>query len=130
MVQDIDRPDVNGVPPKMLKIAEKCKEVLSGLTPHMIIRCDDNIMSNISISGSFDPKEKWTNGIYENSRFFRFGLFPQKGQRYYTEGENIAVELCMKQYTITNKFRKYTGPVDKVIPKIVKWIEESSQEGC
>src|SRR6266404_501191 len=116
IVQSIDRPDVNGVAPKMQAIADRCKEKITA--SYCTIYTSDNIMSSVSIRLSLDPKESWSNGIWQNSRHLRFALTPEKGQRYYTEGEDITVELEHKKYTIAAKFRKYTGSPEKCIEKI------------
>lgn len=115
-VEDIDRPDVGGVPAKMSGIAELAKKELTGLVPYLVIRASDNLCSTVGITGSFDAKESWSYGILENSRYFRLTLQP-KG-RYYTEGEKISVELLSG----CKKFRKYTGTPEKVIEKISEYL--------
>lgn len=124
-IQSVDRPDVNGVAPKMQAIADKAREKVDGLVPFMRVSTDDNIMSSVSVRGSFDGPESWSNKIFENSRYFRFSIVPAKGARYY-EGGNVKVELSVKSHKIDRKFRAYTGAPDKVIEKIVKWISEGA----
>ena len=116
--------DVNFDPsaePKMQAICDKIKEKLAGLTPYLKITTDDNICSSVMIKGSFDPHHTWTNGIYQNSRYFQVCISPPKDKRYYEGEEKITVELFNKSYQLPN-MRKYTGPVDKVIEKIINWI--------
>lgn len=123
-IQSVDRPDVNGIPPKMKDIAVQLSKSVENLASFLRVSVDDNIMSSVSLRGSFDKREDWSSNIYENSRYFRFMITPPKGQRYYKDGDPIKVELAQKSYKIERKFRAYTGPVDKVIDKIVKWIKE------
>jgi hypothetical protein len=126
IVHDIDRPDVGGVPPKMLKIGQQTQEALKGLVPHLFFNTNDNLCSSVYIHGTFDPKEDWSNGIFQNGLYFIISIQPEKGKRYYEEGMKVTVELASVSYKVTEKIgrmRKYTGPVDKVLAKIVKWIK-------
>lgn len=122
VVHDIDRPDVGGVPPKMQAIAEQVKEALAGLVPYLTVGTNDNLMSSVSIRGSFDARETWTNGIWENSRNFRFSIVPMNGKRYYDAADDkVTVEL--EQGRRVGKFRKSTATVAKVIERIKAFIE-------
>lgn len=122
MIQDIDRPDKNGVPAKMQEIALQAKTVL---TEHVLsVQTDDNLMSSIQIRGSFDPRETWANGIWENSRYFRFAIIPEKGKRYYSPGEKVTVEL--RGSWKLPKFRKSTTTPEKALQRIQKWIAQVS----
>ena len=126
VVHDIDRPDVNGVPPKMQAICEQTKKLLEGKIPHLSIETNDNICSSVYIHGTFDPKENWVNGIFQNGLYFIISISPENGKRYYEEGMKVTVELDTASYKVTDKvgkMRKYTGPVDKVLEKIVKWLQ-------
>jgi hypothetical protein len=54
-------------------------------------------------------------------------IWPERKKRYYDPNDaNVTVELshCSRQLK-NGKFRKYTGPVDKVLAKIQKWLEEN-----
>ena len=117
MIEDISRPDVNGVPPKMLPILPLFSP-LAELVPVGHARTDDNLMSTIWVAGSFDKRETWANGIFENSRYFRFMISTEKGRRYYSEGDRVTAEL-----TTDRGFRKYTATPEKVAAKIRAWIE-------
>lgn len=122
MVKDVDRPDVDGVPPKMKAIADNLYEKIGNKIPHFGMKCDDNLLSNIHIDGSLDPKAQWENGIFQNSRYFRFLITTAKDKRYYEDGDKISVELidrCDKSFS----FRKYTSTPDKVIQKLETWID-------
>lgn len=124
IIQDIDRPDVNGVPAKMKAIAQDLHRATAGRTPFLAISCNDNIMSSVWLKASLQPREEWSYGIYENSPHFAFSLTPEKGKRYYTDGEPITVELARASYKIRDrvKFRKYTGSAEKCIKKILDYI--------
>jgi len=127
IVQDIYCPDVNGVQPKMQAICEQTKQALEGLAPHLSIKTDDNLGSSVCIRGNHTPREEWANGIYENGLYFTIFIWPERGKRYYEEGDTkVTVELSTASYKLTDrigKLRKYTGPVDKVLAKIVKWLQ-------
>jgi len=131
VVLDIDRPDVDGVPPKMKAICDHVREALkelaeNGTTPVLSISTDDNIMSSVYIAGSFDPREKWANGIFENSRYFKFFIRTEKDRRYYEEGLKVCISGggC---YKIKNKFRKSTSTPEKVTERLKNWIIESAE---
>ncbi len=126
VVNDVDRPDVNGVPAKMLAIETALKTELEGSVPYLTIKASDNLMSNITIHGSMESKDAWQYNIFQNSTYFMFYISPEKGKRYYTEGENVSVEIISKKSDLGN-FRKYTGPVGKVVLKIKKWIGDNKK---
>jgi len=124
VVTDIDRPDVNGVQPKMYEVKSLAfQELYADLIPVMDIECNDNLMSSVIISGSFDERKDWVNGYWNNSLYFQFFITPKDGKRYYELGENVTVELNRISYKIASKkFRKYTGSPEKAIAKIKAWI--------
>ena len=108
--------------PRMNDICEQAKTALDGITPVFSIGTDDNLMSSVSIDGSFDPREEWSNGIFHNSRYFIFSIHSMKGKRYYDSADpKVTVELWSSHYNLS-KFRKYTGSIEKVILKIREWI--------
>ena len=126
-VTDIDRPDVNGVQPKMYEVESLAFAELytDPMIPYMRIDCDDNIMSTVNIAGTFDPRELWGGGIWQNANYFQFAIQPEKEQRYYIAGEKVTIELVHKSHKIAAKFRKYTGTPEKAIAKIKSWIIEN-----
>lgn len=115
-------PALEAKPPKMFNIALQASNTLTP-TPYFQCRASDNLCSDVTIRGSFDAKETWTSGIWENSRHFRFTISPAK-KRWYTEGDTLTVEL--EQAYKLSKFRKYTGPLDKILAKINAWIAENN----
>lgn len=133
-VQDTDRPDVDGVKPKMQAIRDACASVLfkADLVPSLSIHTDDNIMSSVTIKGTFDPPNEWKNGIEYNSRHFRFVIVPMEGMRYYNtlfpdkDDSKVTVELehCQSNLSV---FRKYTATPEKVIAKIKTWMERNKK---
>ena len=125
-VTDLNRPDVNGVQPKMYAVESIAfTELYTDLIPSLHIKADDNLSSSVIISGSFDPRELWSGGYWENSRYFQFFITAKDGKRYYEAGEPVTVELTRKSYKIVAKFRKYTGTPEKAIAKIKAWIIEN-----
>ena len=114
---DANKNDSNA---KMQPIADKIS-VLGDKIPCLQIKCNDVFGSSIYLSGSYDKKEDWINGIWENSRHFRFTIRPV-GERLYTGGK-VTVELI--QRSKVGKFRKSTCTVDKCIERITNWIEEN-----
>lgn len=119
IVQDIDRPDINGIPPKMQAISELMKEKLSA--PYLRIQCSDNLCSSVMISGALVTKEEFPNGILQNAPFFMIQIRP--ATRYYTEGQEVSAEMFCRHYKLP-KMRKYTSSSpEKVAKKIQEWIE-------
>jgi len=132
MVYDIHRPDVNGVRPKMEPLVSLFDNPDEARIPFYRVKTDDNIMSSIAITGSFDPVESWVNRIYENSRCFRFTVKPEKGKRYYTEGESVTVELLTFDYKLKEldgfkKFRKCTGAPEQCAMKLKAWLKNTAE---
>ena len=114
--------------PKMKEIEQIVSNSLSGFlvsgeVPVLQITADDNLTSNVFIRGSFDAEDTWGYGIYENSKYFQIHLWPAKGARYYNGGP-VTLELTRASYKLSvPKLRKYTGPPEKVVEKVRKWIE-------
>jgi hypothetical protein len=121
---DLDRPDI-GKAPKMQAIADSASARFCK-APYIRVATDDNLCSSVSIRGSFDTE--WSGGIFQNSRYFYFSICPSKGKRYYDPAtdDKVTVELDGASYKIEGKFRKYTGPPEKCIARIAKWIFENS----
>jgi len=127
IVQDVDRPDVNGTPPKMIDICQAAIQATKNIVPFIKINANDNLMSTVSIRGSFDKKINWNNGVFENSCHFIFFITPQKGKRYYDPtDEKVTLELIggNTHHIINHKHRKYTGTIDKVINRLKAWLEK------
>ena len=122
VVHDINRPDVAGVAPKMLAICEAARLALAGVAPYLSITTDDNLMSSVTIRGSFDARETWTNNIFHNSRYFIGSIVPMEGRRYYNPSDQkVTIEFSSLDSRMS-KFRKYTGPIDKVIAKVKEYL--------
>jgi len=128
IVQDIDRPDVGGVAAKMEEIAEKARQLLSAA--FLVIKATDNLGSSVHIRGAFNAKDKWSHGIFQNGLYFQIFIWPMKGKRYYSPDDpKVTVELSNCSHELKNpKFRKYTGPIDKVLAKIKEWMEGNEVE--
>lgn len=122
VVHDVDRPDVNGVPPKMLAIADQVRAALSA--PFLTVETNDNLCSSVIIRGSFQAKEEWSGGIFYNSPFFMLILTPPG--RYYKEGDRITAKLSTNSRQV-KKFRAYTGSPENVVAKIKTWLETAFQ---
>lgn len=119
--------DINHNPattPRMQAIADIAKARLS--CTYLTISVTDNLCSAITIYGSFDKREAWKNGIFENSKNFKFMITSKNNKRYYEEGDHLTVELLICSRQIINRnFRKYTGTPEKVIAKIADWIDSN-----
>lgn len=122
VVTDVDRPDVGGVRPKMQVIRDRCAEQLGGIVPYLTVSTDDNLCSSVTIRGTFD--QDWTNGIFQNGLYFIISIDPERGKRYYADGEKVTVSMNSMNYKLEKKLRKYTGPVDRVITKIADWMDK------
>jgi hypothetical protein len=122
-VQSVDRPDVNGTPAKMAAICEAVIAALAGCQAGWSkVTASDNIMSGVTIRGTVEPKDQWSNGIFHNAHYWIFHVFPMKGKRYYDPADpKVTVELGNSGIGM-GKFRKYTGPVEKVTEKLRTWI--------
>ncbi len=69
---------------------------------------------SILVALSLDPKESWSNGIYENSRYMRFHIN--------TDG---VIEQFRKAHTINDKFRKIrVKTIDQLISKINDYLKK------
>ena len=123
VIHDVDRPDVNGVAPKMQAIADQAKETLKGLLPHLQIVATDNLGSSVTFRGSFDPKEEWSNKIFMNSKHFIIHFFLAKGKRYYEEGDKVKIEFSTG--SDVSNFRGSTTTPEKAIERIRKWIVDN-----
>ncbi len=69
--------------------------------------------ASIMIAISFNPKEQWSNSIFENSMHSKLA---------------IDSDCSIKELTgwKTLDFRKYNGKtLDKCIDKLIKWIEDN-----
>jgi len=123
-IQDIDRPDVMGTPPKMASVCEAATSALNAAW--LKITTDDNICSSIHIRGSLDPRETWGNGIFENSRYFRFFIRPMGGRRYYSPDDpKVTVELISMGSGMP-KFRKSTSNPGVAIARIKAWLAKAT----
>lgn len=108
----------------MIKIADLTKEDLENFKKSIkaaFVSCSISTLggkdqASLLILISLDPREKWENGILENSKYSRFhwehtGTFEQ----------------FAKDYRLEIKFRKTKAEtLDQVIEKINKYIEKIS----
>lgn len=124
-VESIDRPDVNGTPAKMATIGQATQDAIKGVLPHIVVKTDDNIMSNVTIYASKQHKDQWTSGIFHNSPYVIVSITPAKGQRYYDPNTNpqVTVEVTSTGSRNFPKFRKYTGTPEKVIAKFAAYLQ-------
>lgn len=125
VVQDVDRLDKDGKPPRMKAIREQLEQALAGLLPYVRYKCDDNLCSNVTVWASFDPKEQWNNGIMENSHYFIASIH-STSRWYESTDEKVTVEMY-SCYRPKKKFRRYTASVEKVIKKLKDWIENEKK---
>jgi len=124
VVQDIDRPDINGTPPKMAEIAQMAERRLKRL-PFVRVHTDDNLCSSVTIRGSLDTPDQWRNNIFENGRSFLILIFPEKRKRYYEPGDKITAEVRMNRL---GKFRKSTASPERIIQRINEWINLNNEQ--
>jgi hypothetical protein len=122
-VQDVDRPDKNGTPPKMANIGEATKQATKDILPHIKIHTDDNIMSNVGIWATKEHPDQWSNGIFHNARYVIAAIKPAKG-RYYDpqQDPNVTVEVTSRGLNVP-KFRKYTGTPEKAVQKLKDYLQ-------
>jgi hypothetical protein len=125
VVQDVDRPDVGGVQPKMIGLCNQFREALVGTVPYLWLRTNDNLGSSILIVGSFQPKDQWVNGIIENSSYFKLLVHP-KGKKYYEQGDLLQFEGTKIKELRKPLLRSMSGTPDKVLARIKTWIIENA----
>jgi hypothetical protein len=125
IVNDIDRPDVNGTQPKMTTIKDKLEESLKNLNvPYLNITTDDNLCSSVIIHGSFDDKTSWSYGIFHNSRYFILRIFP-KNKRYFADGDCLVTETLSVGGKVSKMRNFSTDSVEKCIEKVKAWISSN-----
>jgi hypothetical protein len=122
IVQDISRPDKNGVAPKMQTIADLLREKTAGLLPHLTVTTDDNLCSSVCLRGSLQAPEEWAYGIFHNSPGFIL-FVRSKGKRYYEDQDILEAEVSYSS-KLPKKFRKCSGTAEKVAAKVREWIRE------
>ena len=124
IVNDIDRPDVNGVAPKMQGVCDDLRAKLEDVSKlkYLSVWTNDNLCSSVTVRASLDEKGDWANNIFQNSRYIILTVHVAKGKRYYEEGDKVTVEMISKKYSLPN-MRKYTGTPDKVVQKIVDYVQ-------
>ncbi len=106
----------------MEKIEEEVKVSVEGLLPFLTVHASGNLMSSVTIRGTKEPREEWGNGIFHNATYFIMSITPAKGVRYYTGEPEVTVELISAGNPREMKFRKYTGPIAKVVGKIQEYV--------
>lgn len=111
----------------MKAVRDTIAKAVEGLNvPVLSVTASDTLMSSVWVTGSFDPKENWNNGIFENSRYFRFHITPAENCRYYIPevDTRVTVELAYKSYTVDKGFRKSTTYPERAAERIAKWLAE------
>jgi len=117
---DLNRPDVNGIAPRMQSIRDQIASELDGMLPYLTVSTDDNFCSSITIRGTKEPREQWGYGYFENASCFLISIAPANDKRYYTDGDKLSVDvICSRNWS---KFRKYSGDANKIAAKVKSWI--------
>ena len=120
IINDIDRPDVNGEEPKMKEVADIIRgSLLKYNIPFLSVTTDDNLTSSVTIKGSYTPKEEWANGIFHNSKYFIINISP-KNKRYYNSGDKVEMELYSSDSGVEN-MRRGTSDIPKTVKKLQNW---------
>jgi len=125
VVQDINRPDVNGVQPLMYDVCEQIRTELmplvdKGLVSVLRITTDDNLCSSVYIRGSFDYDAS-VHTCFENSKQFKIMI---NSKKCYYENENKLTVHLLQGWKCT-KFRKSTSTVEKITERLNKWFSEN-----
>lgn len=115
---------VEPVPPRMQAIGDATKAALAGSIPHLAVQVSDSLGSSVTIYGALEPKGQWVNGIFHNANYFIANLTAAKGAKLYDPAINpdVTLEVFSQSHRMT-RIRKYTGPSDKAIAKLLAWIE-------
>jgi hypothetical protein len=106
----------------MPEVKEVLDKELVDLVPFLKVDNDSNLCSGIHIMGSFDKRETWSNGIFRNSRYFQFNIFPKNGERDYTGGDLTLEVSTYANEKMKKKFRKVSGDKNKISSKLKEWI--------
>lgn len=110
---------------KMLKIAQDIFEKISNAIPYLRVKCNDSICSSVLISGSFDETSEWEYDIFENSRYFRIGIYPSPNKRIYSGG-NVSIEMFSYHRCKKMRTANHVTP-EKAIEKIVHWLYKEKE---
>lgn len=130
VVQDVKRPDVGGVPPKMKAVGELVEGALrprtqrgdAGKLGYLNIQTNDNLGSSVCVRLTREVPGAWSNGIFHNARYVIAFFRPQGGKRYYGAGEGVTVEVSSSGQGVP-KFRKYTSTPEKAVAKFNEWLD-------
>jgi len=111
--------------PAMQSLADQVRNATSDLAPFISVTTNDRFGSSVSIKGSFTPREDWSGGIYYNGMYFMLVITCAGNETIYDESQSkVTIErLTIHPNVNRPTFRKYTGPIEKCIEKLVKWIE-------
>lgn len=78
----------------------------------------DSIATSITITGSFDDRNLWKNGILHNSRYFIVQISTPNGKAY--QGGDVVLEGLAGV-----KIRKFTGSPDKALARLLSWCQQN-----
>lgn len=109
----------------MKSVADRIIELSGDIQlPVFNVFADDNIASSVVVRGTFDPKNGWENGLFQNSRYFIFFIRLAKNYRWndmYHEGDNITIKLLSK---LEVEFPEFTGTPDEAVNLMIQWIKD------
>jgi len=129
MITDVIQEKNLDFSPAMMEIAKSVNDAMPrDILPCCQVTCSDSLCSSVMIRASYTPQEAWTNGIFQNSRYFQAKVSPPKGARYYNGEDRVTVEVFVTSYELGKKFRKYTGPIEKCIEKLVNWVKKIDED--
>ncbi len=110
--------------PRMQAIGEATQAALVESLPYLSVIATGNLMDSVVIRGAHSPKEDWPNSIFQNARYFIASITPQGGKRYYDDADAKVTVEVISSHGVSH-FRKYTGPVAKVIANLQAWINNN-----
>lgn len=107
---------------KLEEIVEPLKTAIQKEFPNgwLLVNYNSNLMSDVTIKFTLEPKEQWINKIYHNASYLTF-MISSKSERYDTGKGPYRVELLSSNEIDRNilKFRAKSGTLDQ----IVKYME-------
>lgn len=94
--------------------------------PYCSVIANDTPRSNLIITASFDPKEKWDKDNLYHSRYFILSVISRKN-RYYNKGDTLMISgehfgIGGKLYRV-KPFWRHLGDPDFCVAHMQEWID-------
>lgn len=109
--------------PALQKLADKIRKEAAGIFPYLMISVESGLGDSVFIKGSFQPKEKWSNGIFQNSDWFHMWIHSIR--RNYIEGDTMEFDPHQFPRFAKGKLRKKkTRDQDEMAAYVVSQLKK------